>query len=440
MVKMIQPGKIPVGAKVLLPLLAAALAVALVWGNRGVKVEKAKAAVKTVEDSVTEEGVITSGTELHVISEVAGPVAEILVAENERVKAGQVLYRIDPVNYTHRRESAEAELLSLKARKDRARISQVMTSSPTEYLDGLEKEMASRKAARQAAESAYQGYQALAAAGDISRLELERAEAEYREAESAYRQAEERLKESSGLMQKLGSEGMEGEELNRTFYDSEMDMLEAEVSGAESALELLREQEKKCEVKADRDGIVSSIPLMGQSAVAEGQETLVLRESGEYYVESDVLTSVAPWLSRGEAVEIVFNRKGKEERYPGTVEEIYDFASPGISALGLSEYRVRVKVLPDEPEQLEGKEGYGVTVRFPLYYGENVLTVPAEALFTEDGRQYVYRIEHGRAVIGEVESEYQSGGDAVITGGLSEGDVVVKNADAGGVFDGTRVR
>ena len=40
----------------------------------------------------------------------------------------------------------------------------------------------------------------------------------------------------------------------------------------------------------------------------------------------------------------------------------------------------------------------------------------------------------------EISSEYQTGTDAVITGGLSENDTVIARADAEGIHDGVRVR
>ncbi|MBO6269043.1 MAG: biotin/lipoyl-binding protein, partial [Clostridium sp.] len=113
----------------------------LIAASSGIKTETARAVRKTVEDSASEEGVISSGEEKAVLSEVSGPVAEILVSENDRVKAGQVLYRIDPVLYDFEEQAAESAVRALEAQMDRAKIGQVMTTSPAEYLDGLGKEL-----------------------------------------------------------------------------------------------------------------------------------------------------------------------------------------------------------------------------------------------------------------------------------------------------------
>ncbi|MBO5573950.1 MAG: biotin/lipoyl-binding protein, partial [Clostridium sp.] len=186
-------------------LLAAALVLVpgcLFAKGSGIKAETAQAVRKAVEDTASEEGVISSGEEKAILSEVSGPVAGILVSENDRVKEGQVLYRIDPVLYDFEKQAAESAVRALEAQMDRAKIGQVMTTSPAEYLDGLGKELAAAESAMQAAKSTWEGMQVLAAGGDAARLELEQAEAQYRSAESTYRQAQERYQESRTLMEK----------------------------------------------------------------------------------------------------------------------------------------------------------------------------------------------------------------------------------------------
>ena len=78
--------------------LLAAGAVALLFvggtvvkGLRGMKVETTAASLQTVEDRYTEEGIITSGGEFRLVSEVPGPVKEVLVRENDMVKEGDLM-------------------------------------------------------------------------------------------------------------------------------------------------------------------------------------------------------------------------------------------------------------------------------------------------------------------------------------------------------------
>ena len=224
-----------------------------------------------------------------------------------------------------------------------------------------------------------------------------------------------RMEEVYGYLpgEELQKQGIDSASLNDTFFDSEMGMLDAELSGNRAKLAQLEDRIARCEVRAEQDGIITSLPIREVSAVMEGMETVVLRPLDAGFAEADVLTSVAPWLTVGSRAEIRFGRKGSDTSVFGTISEIYDFASPGVSALGLAEYRVHIKIAPDDP---------------------------AAAVFTEDGRHYVYRVSGGRARKTEVESEYQTGQDAVINAGLSENDTVIARADTEGVHDGVRVR
>jgi len=56
---------------------------------------------------------------------------------------------------------------------------------------------------------------------------------------------------------------------------------------------------------------------------------------------------------------------------------------------------------------------------------QNVLVIPRTALFTEDGRQYVYVREHGEDLIRDVECGNESDKFAVIKKGLKEGDKIL---------------
>ena len=48
-------------------------------------------------------------------------------------------------------------------------------------------------------------------------------------------------------------------------------------------------------------------------------------------------------ISRWESGKSHSDLGGKNQVYEGTVSQVYDYASKGISALGLDEYRVHVK-------------------------------------------------------------------------------------------------
>lgn len=175
---------------------AAVLALALLGLPGGQKVEMERARIMPVEDYYTEEGVISSGGEYQVTSRVSGPVGEVFVEENDRVRAGDALFSIDARDYEYEKALGESALKELKAQEERNDISQVMTASPQEYLESIRQEAAASQASYEAARSVYEGDQALYQSGAVSRIQMEEDAAAYEAARASYEQAKARYEES----------------------------------------------------------------------------------------------------------------------------------------------------------------------------------------------------------------------------------------------------
>lgn len=230
---------------------------------------------------------------------------------------------------------------------------------------------------------------------------------------------------------------------SRLSYESalaEYEQAAAEYADRSALISRLEDQLAKCEIKAGRAGVISSLPGKNLSVVEAGTEMAVINCEGNPSVKLDVLTNIAPYIKVGDRVEGTIVLLGQNEYYSGTVSEVYDYASEGTSSLGLSEYRVHVKVDLDNNETLAHRNGYGINIRFRIYYKNDVLMIPASAVFSSDGQSYVYKAEGSVAKAVPVKIEYNSSVDAVISEGLSEGDVIVKYANTEGLTDGARIR
>ncbi|MBR3009170.1 MAG: HlyD family efflux transporter periplasmic adaptor subunit [Stomatobaculum sp.] len=410
-----------------------------VSGLPAVSVEKAER--ETLEDVFTEEGRITAGDTVRYIAEVSGPVEKVYAEKNRRVKKGEVLFTISDSAYASAMEAAESEAAGYRAQLEQTSVGQVMTAAPTEYIETLEKRKAAADAALKAAKSSYEAGRALLDSGAISQNAFAETEALYRKAAAEAEEAGLRFRESREMLKKLQESGVGYEDLNRLFYESETARIKAALSAAEAEASFQKEQREKCTVMALEDGIVTDLPVKELSFITAGQQAAVISEERGLFAEADVLTSAALYIKEGDPVRAEISLKGKNLLLPGKVTEVYDYADQGTSALGLPEYRVHVRAeLQEGPEASHGIEGYGADLKFTLYRGENVLTVPAGAVFETDGKEYVYLASGGRAVKTEVETEYKTAARAVIAGGLQEGSEVIREADAEGVFDGARIR
>ena len=412
----------------------------MVYQGRTRAVECARAAIQDVEDYYTEDGVISFGEEYSIISEVNGPVKELLVKENDSVRQGDVLFEVETSDYQYQLTAAENALAGLEAQLEQEQIGQMMTASPQEYLEQIRQEMETAQAKYQSAKTVYDGSSVLYDSGSISRLEMENQEAEYKAALLAWQQAKGRYEESLRYLEDLKKEGIDETTINNRFYESEKSQLTAQIEAQKASISNLEDTIGKCQVKAEHDGIITSLPVKNVSVVQQGQTVAILKSSDEAGAQADVLTNIAPYIQVGSPVKATLTLRGKNQVYEGTVSQVYDYASKGISALGLDEYRVHVKVEFSEDCDLSGKDGYGVNLQFQLYKESGCLVVPASAVFTVDDQEYVFLVKGNRTVKTPVTLSYETADSAVIETGIGEGDMVVSKADEEGMADGIRIR
>ena len=111
-----------------------------------------------------------------------------------------------------------------------------------------------------------------------------------------------------------------------------------------------------------------------------------------------------------------------------------------VSALGVEEQRVWVIVdftSPASQWQSLG-DGYRVEARFILWQDDNVLQVPASALFREGEGWALFVVQGDKAVKREVKVGQRNGLRAQIVSGINAGDKVIVHPDDQ-VKDGVRV-
>jgi len=433
------------GRKKKLCFLAAGIVLALIIGNtaveslKGAPVQTVAASYEAVEDRYTEEGTITAGGEYRLVSEASGPVKVVMVRENDGVKAGDILFTVDERDLLQEKSLCESALAGYKAKLEQSRIGQVMTSSPQEYLDSIRAEVSAKEADYQAAKTLFDASQSLYSSGSISRIEWEKDRASYENASLAWEQAKSRYEESRRFLESLKAGGIDETTINGRFYDSVEEQLRAQIRSQETTMEQLEDRLKKCVVTADRDGVITSLPVKDMSYIQAGETAVTISGRGKIQAESDVLTSIAPYLSPGDKVTVILKLRNQDQMYGGTISQVYDYAAKGTSALGMDEYRVHVKIDLDENTDLEGKEGYGANIRFTLYQGDNRLVIPSSAVFQLDDQNYVFVIKNGKAEKLPVEVEYKTSSQAVIKEGLAEEQKVIDHVDSEEIYEGAKV-
>jgi len=163
--------------------------------------------------------------------------------------------------------------------------------------------------------------------------------------------------------------------------------------------------------------------------VEAGQPLLTIGDPRSLEVAVDLLSADAVGISPG--TRVVLERWGGEPALEGAVRVIEPTGFTKVSALGVEEQRVWVIVDLLSPRDAWARlgDGYRVEARFILWEGEEVLQVPAGALFRHDGGRALFVVEGERARLRQVEPGRSSGLATEIRAGLEPGEVVIAHPD-----------
>jgi HlyD family secretion protein len=192
------------------------------------------------------------------------------------------------------------------------------------------------------------------------------------------------------------------------------------------------------DVRAPIDGVVLRRLHESEAVVPAGEPLLELADPADLEIVSDYLSTDAVQMTPGMVVTI--DRWGGGSTLKGRVRLVEPQASVKVSALGVEEQRVNVIVAFDDPRGAWAAlgDGYRVETHVVLWETADALKVPSSALFRRGSAWAVFVADAGRARLRKVEIGRQSGFEAQVLNGLSEGDsVLVHPSDT--VADGVRI-
>ena len=178
-------------------------------------------------------------------------------------------------------------------------------------------------------------------------------------------------------------------------------------------------------LRAPLDGVLVRRHFESARPVQAGEALLEIGDPADLEVEVDVLSADAV-------------RRGGDAALPARVARIEPGGFTKVSALGVEEQRVWVIVRFDAPPPPALGDAFRVHAQFELAREDDVLRVPASALFAQGDGWAVFRIVDGHARSVPVQVGLRGGRWAVLRGGLDPGAVVVLHPD-GALRDGARV-
>lgn len=382
----------------LLALLLLALVALALWPDQRL-VDSASAARGQVREIVEAEGRTRLHDRYRIASPVNGIARRLSREPGATLVAGDILVEIDPLASSALDPRSRAEA---RARLDSAR--------------------ARERAAAAAREAS------IAAAGQASR-----------DAERLRRLSEqglvpvEQAEQAASLQRQLDRAAASARfEAAAAAHEAELAAATLQDAGRDGAGEPIS-------LRSPVDGLLLRRYFESEQPVAVGDPLLEVGDPTSMEIEVDVLSADAVRMREGMPVELL--RWGKDAPLAGSIRRIEPAAFTKVSALGVEEQRVWVRVGIDSPREHWDRLGdaYRVTARFILQGANDVLRVPTSALFRLDGGWAVFRIEGGRARLQAVETGISGEGWTELRRGLAVGDAVIVHPERE-LADGERVK
>ncbi|WP_324678996.1 efflux RND transporter periplasmic adaptor subunit [Hymenobacter sp. GOD-10R] len=284
----------------------------LVGRPAGTEVIVAKAAPANIVEKVSASGKVQPETEVKISPDVSGEIIELYVAEGDSVKKGQLLLRIRPDNYQAMVSQQSAVVGTQRANvgQTQARLQQLIASAKqTELTYRRNASLYKQKVISQS------DYEASQAAYNASQEELNSARASIKAAQSSVTSAQAALEEARKNLNKT------------TIY--------APVSGTVSKLNV---------EKGER--------VVGTSQMA-GTEIMRIANLNSMEVRVNVNENDIINVHLGDSVDVeVDSYANQDEKFRGLVTSIANTAKDALTAEAVTEFEVRIRLLPESYRHL----------------------------------------------------------------------------------------
>lgn len=176
-------------------------------------------------------------------------------------------------------------------------------------------------------------------------------------------------------------------------------------------------------------GRILKIYRESEGAVHVGEPLMDIGNPDNLEVRVEVLSSDAVKMKKG--TRVIFKRWGGDGILTGVVRVVEPAGFTKVSSLGVEEQRVLVVAditSPPETWRVLG-DGYRLEAHFVIWERQNVLQVPASALFRSGKDWAVFVEEGGKARQRTVEVGQRNGLAAEIISGLKEKEKVIAHPD-----------
>ena len=362
--------------------------------QRSIPVETILVHRGSIERRLHLTGTIMADATVDVFSKVSGILERLEVDQGDRVKANQVVARVE-------REEKEAELQEDRAALDvlRARWAQMETGARPEEIAQAEQLVRQTKASWETSLDNYRRLKKLKDSDYVSQQRLDEVTLQVTVSEAEYQSAVEKL-----TLLKKGAR------------QEDRDALLAQMREAEAALRLAEIHLKNTTIRAPIGGIISK-KYVDQGALV-GTSTPILRivAMDKVSVMVQIVESELAQLRHGATADISVDAY-RDEIFKGTVALISPTVDPDSRTAD-----VEIEV---DNRDYRLKPGMFARVELVVQRRDNVLLLSKDSLITENGPARVFVHNSGRAILKDVSLGLEGEEYVEVLNGLSQGDEVL---------------
>jgi HlyD family secretion protein len=410
-----------IGLAVLLGLI---VIFSLIHTGQGVEVETVRVVKGDLNEYVEETAVVQAEDHRLIFAPTVGQVAEVFRQAGDKVKAGDVLAKLDS-------EEILLQIEALEAQKQAAEAQYAEAKSPAgkEEIGMLKVQVKAAEASYHEAKLEADNSKTLYESGAISLDTYQKSLTRLAVEESNL----ERAKTSLTLAQKGASANV-------------LKQLEGQINQIEAQIEILRKQINDLTIKAPGDGIILFAEAKAGVFVQPGSPLFEMGNDTGIFLESDILVDEVGDIKVGAAV-FIENEDLGIKGLPGRVRKIYPKAFNKMSDLGIEQKRVKLEIdfvkdqlSNEEKKKMENlKPGYDLEVKIITAGRKNTLLVEESAVFDYQGKAHVFVVEKGKAKLREIEKGIESDEKVEVLKGLREGEEVIISPDET-IEDGAKVK
>lgn len=366
--------------------------------------QTAPAIRRDLEVKVTASGSIRPLTPVNISPKEPGRISKIEVDQGDRVKAGQLLARMDDSNLRGELQSAEANLAAAAAN-----LQKMEAGNRPEEIRQARQNLRDAEAQMIAIRSAHRSNQQLFEAGAIGRVSFDTSRSQY----LATQERINALKAQLDLVE-------------AGFREEDIAAARAKVRAAEGALQTIRTQIADTFIRAPFSGVITQkyadigafvTPTTSASATSSATSSSIFALAGDLEGVANVSETDIGSIHQAQAVEL------RVDAFPGRTfhGRVRLIAPESVVVQNVTSFQVRIRLV--DPDRSKLLSGMNFTAGFLMGRRPKALLIPTAAILSQESGTGVYVLGKNRQPqLRPIAVGATMGNQSEVLSGLQEGE------------------